>query len=105
MKDPVRPSGAVKLIIVSVVTGVVTLIALTGGREKAAASASGPSPSFTSAPGEDNCTACHTQFPVNTGGGGVTISGIPHDYLPGQQVTVSVKTTQEDAVKIGRAHV
>lgn len=101
MNDAVRRSAVVKLVIMGVVAGIVAVIGLTGGREKAAASAAGPSPSFTSAPGEDNCTACHTQFPVNSGGGSVTISGVPHDYLPGQQVTVRVKTTQEDAVIYG----
>ncbi|MCA1638488.1 MAG: hypothetical protein LC768_09180, partial [Acidobacteria bacterium] len=29
------------------------------------AASSGPSASHTNAPGEANCTACHTDFPVN----------------------------------------
>ncbi len=65
------------------------------------ASAFGPSPSFTNAPGEGNCTACHFSFPVNTGTGNVRISGIPHDYLPGQQIDVTVTTTDADAVVYG----
>ncbi len=67
----------------------------------AQASAFGPSPSFTNAPGEGNCTACHFSFPVNTGTGNVTISGIPHDYMPGQQIDITVTTTDNDAVIYG----
>src|SRR5437016_2550536 len=69
--------------------------------EKSAASASGPSPSHTNAPGEDNCTACHTSFPVNSGTGGVSIAGIPANYLPGQQIPITVTTGQSDAVIYG----
>ena len=39
------------------------------------ASAFGPASSHTNAPGENNCTECHNQFPVNSGNGSVTISG------------------------------
>ena len=34
---------------------------------KVSASASGPTPSHTNAPGETNCTACHSDFQVNSG--------------------------------------
>ncbi len=67
----------------------------------AGASAQGPSPSFTNAPGEGNCTACHTSYKVNEGPGGVSIAGIPHDYLPGQQVPVTITTSQTDGVTYG----
>ena len=50
--------------------------------EKASASAFGPSASHTNAPGEDNCTACHISFPVNSGTGSVSIAGLPANYLP-----------------------
>jgi len=69
--------------------------------EQANASASGPSPSFTNAPGEANCTACHVDFPVNSGTGRVRISGVPRIYYPGQQMTVTVTTSQEDGVNYG----
>src|SRR5215213_1901809 len=67
----------------------------------AEASAQGPSPSHTNAPGEDNCTACHTGSPVNSGGGSVTISGIPAAYKAGQQIPVTVTTSQASAVVYG----
>jgi len=72
-----------------------------GGVEKVRASASGPSPSFTNAPGESNCTACHTGFPVNTGTGGVQIGGLPATYTPGQQIPMTVTVTQVDGVTFG----
>jgi len=69
--------------------------------EKVSASVVGPSASHTNAPGEGNCTACHSDFPVNSGTGGVTISGIPANYLPNQQIPLTVTVSQEDAVIYG----
>jgi hypothetical protein len=65
------------------------------------ASASGPTPSHTNAPGEANCTACHSDFPVNTGGGSVVITGLPVNYRPGQQIPVTVTVTHQNAVTYG----
>lgn len=91
----------IKLAIVIVFGGFALIAALAGGDEKALASASGPSPSFTNAPGEDNCTACHVDFPVNSGTGGVKIAGVPRIYMPGQQFNITVTTSQEDGVNYG----
>src|SRR5215212_6694961 len=68
---------------------------------RAKASASGPSPSHTNAPGEANCTACHMDFPVNSGTGSVTIAGIPANYRPNQQIPITVTTSQETGVIYG----
>lgn len=65
------------------------------------ASSSGPSASHTGAPGEASCTACHTTNPLNTGGGAVTISGLPANYRPGQQIPVTVTTAREGGVIFG----
>ncbi|GEM_PF-1498457 len=70
-------------------------------RQRTSASADGPSASHTDAPGEDNCTSCHTSYPVNTGGGSVTITGLPHDYLPNQQIPLIVTTAHMNAVNYG----
>ena len=69
--------------------------------EKVSASVNGPSASHTNAPGEDNCASCHSDFAVNSGTGGVTISGIPANYLPNQQIPVTITTSQADAVIYG----
>lgn len=68
---------------------------------KAHASAFGPAPSFTNAPGESNCTACHSTFPVNSGEGGITISGMPANYLPGQQIPLTVTVSDNNGVNFG----
>ncbi|MEO7673806.1 MAG: choice-of-anchor V domain-containing protein [Pyrinomonadaceae bacterium] len=68
---------------------------------KTNASASGPSPAFTGAPIENNCTACHTTFPVNSGTGNVAISGLPANYLPGQTVPLTVTVSDANAVIYG----
>ncbi len=65
------------------------------------ASTSGPSPSFTGAPIENNCTACHSTFPVNSGTGNVAISGLPANYLPGQVIPLTVTVTDSAAVIYG----
>lgn len=69
--------------------------------QKVSASAHGPSPSFTNAPGEANCTACHGTFPVNSGTGSILISGISANYLPNKQVPVTVTVNQDSAVTFG----
>jgi hypothetical protein len=68
---------------------------------KIRASASGPSPSHTNAPDEANCASCHSDFPVNSGSGSVTIGAIPKNYLPNQQIPITVTTAQSDAVIYG----
>ncbi len=65
------------------------------------ASASGPTPSNTGAPAEANCTACHSEFPVNSGTGSVSIGAIPANYKAGQAIPISVTTSQADAVIYG----
>ncbi len=71
------------------------------GIEKVSASASGPTPSHTGAPEEANCTACHGDFPVNSGTGGVTITGVPANYKPNQQYQITVRTSQVGATIYG----
>ncbi len=80
------------VISLAIAGGVYCVIVRFGGSDHVYASASGPSPSHTNAPGEDNCTACHVSFDVNSGAGSVSISGIPANYLPNQQVSLTVTT-------------
>lgn len=93
-------TNSLKLGIVAATAAVALILCLSSGK-RAIASASGPSPSFTDAPGETNCTACHVDFPVNSGTGSVRISGVPRIYYPGQQILVRVTTSQEDGVNYG----
>ena len=48
---------------------------------------------YTGSPGETDCTSCHSDYTVNTGGGGVTVtSNIPNwEYTPGQTYTINVE--------------
>ena len=70
-------------------------------QEKVSASVNGPSASHTNAPGEDNCASCHSDFVVNSGPGSVALSGIPANYLPNQQIPITVTSSQADAVIYG----
>ena len=72
-----------------------------GKYEKVGAFSNGPSPGYTDAPGESNCSACHSSFPLNGGTGNVTITGLPANYLPNKQIPVTVTVNQADAVIFG----
>ncbi|MFM9903195.1 MAG: choice-of-anchor V domain-containing protein [Pyrinomonadaceae bacterium] len=101
MRVIARKPNRIKIFAISLAGMLAIAVFIFDGQQRVEASASGPSPRFTGAPGEANCTACHTTFPVNDGTGFVQISGIPHDYYPGQQVTVSVTTSLVGAVYWG----
>ena len=102
MKIKTRGRRAAKLLAVAAIS----LIALAGLTKsshdsmKVSASVAGLSLSHTGA-GEANCTACHGDFPVNSGTGNVAIAGVPANYLPNQNHSITVTTTQSDAVIFG----
>lgn len=83
------------------IVATLTAFMFSPAERKISASASGPAPTYTGAPGESNCTACHSSFEANSGTGSVTISGLPANYLPGQQIPITVTTSQADAVLYG----
>lgn len=103
MKMRSRGHRIAKLIAVAAVS----LVALVGlsktamDSAKVSASAAGPSPSHTRAPGEASCTACHSDFAENSGTGSITISGIPANYRSNQAYTVTATVSQADAVIFG----
>ncbi len=65
------------------------------------AASEGPTPSHTNAPGEDNCTACHTSFALNSGSGSLSVSGLPVNYRVGQTYPVSINIADPDGVTYG----
>jgi hypothetical protein len=67
----------------------------------AEANSTGPPTSFTNAPGENNCTECHSGAPVNSGGGSVQITGLPKNYQAGQVIPVTVRVTMTNQVTYG----
>lgn len=103
MTRKLRRTRAVKIVAVLVLSLIAAfgLTNVTSDKVKVSASASGPSPSHTSAPGEANCTECHSDFPANTGTGNIVITGIPPNYLPNQPIAVTVRVNQADAVVYG----
>ncbi len=90
-----------KLAIIAFVSVLCLSLALFGSRQRAAASAFGPSPAHTGAPLEANCTRCHADFEANSGEGMAQIIDLPPSYMPGQQYTVKVKLTEANAVIYG----
>ncbi len=96
-----RRVGHVKLAIILVFGVLAVSVFVSNDRQKAVASSAGPSASHTDAPNEDNCTVCHSDFAVNTGTGNVRMSGLPQTYMPGQQIPITVTTSQSDGVVYG----
>jgi len=63
---------------------------------------SGPDPARTGAPGELTCSmsGCHLGT-INSGGGSVTITGVPANYSPNQEVDITVTVSQSGRVRFG----
>jgi hypothetical protein len=103
MKKPSRKIVFTKLAIIFAAA----LLAVFGFTRYAArqqvvlASATGPSPSHTNAPGESNCTACHSDFVLNSGTGNIGVTGLPANYLPNQQIPVTLTINHATAVVFG----
>ncbi len=90
-----------KIVLIGVVAILFMALLSSASKQNASASAFGATPVHTNAPGEANCTSCHSDFELNSGSGEVTISGVGPTYTPGQQMTVTVTATQADAVIYG----
>ncbi len=69
-------------------------------QKRTSAFSSGPPASYTGAPGESNCTACHEGEP-NSGTGSLTISNVPTNYVPSKPYQVTVTVSQPQAVVFG----
>lgn len=61
---------------------------------------SGPPDSRTNAPGESNCTGCHSSFALNSGPGAYSINA-PADYSSGDTVDVTVSLAQSGQQRWG----
>src|SRR5262249_35160444 len=69
--------------------------------ERGSAFSSGPPPARTGAPGESTCVTCHNSFPLNSGPGTLSITGVPANYSPNQQITITVTVTQSNRLRYG----
>ena len=96
-------TALLKLTAIGLISFGFAALSLFGAKQRVLASAFGPSPVHTNAPGEGNCTACHADFSLNSGSGDVKIEGVPATYTPGQEMILSVTATQADAVIFGFA--
>ncbi|MGH9938255.1 MAG: choice-of-anchor V domain-containing protein [Blastocatellia bacterium] len=75
--------------------------------EPAGAFSAGPPIGRTGAPAlgsfaaELTCQGCHSSFPLNSGPGTLTITGLPATYTPGQEVAVTITLNQADRMRYG----
>lgn len=76
------------------IAGSVLIISLTSARVLQNNGIAG----YTNSPGEQNCTACHNSFALNSGGGSISISTTPSitasGYTPGATYTVDVTVSK-----------
>jgi hypothetical protein len=66
----------------------------------AMAYSSGPPNGRTNAPGETNCTACHSTFPLNSGSGSLVVTDLG-SWEPGQTYDLTVTLADPDASRWG----
>lgn len=67
------------------------------------ANSSGPPPSRTGAPSEQTCatSGCHTGSAVNSGGGTLTITGLPANYTLNQEYDITITLSQNGRQRFG----
>ena len=63
--------------------------------------AEGAPPGFTGGFKEESCHACHFHEQLNSGGGRVTIEGVPASFEPGQRYALSVTLTRAAMKRAG----
>jgi hypothetical protein len=68
----------------------------------AVAYAAGPPDGRTGAPGEGNCTQCHSSFPLDSGDGGFELyTDDEAFYVPGEQYTMNIEVFDPQAQRWG----
>ena len=75
------------------------IVSLTAGN--VLANSSGPPNGRTNAPGEGNCTGCHSSFPLNSGLGTLSVSGLDGSYEAGQTYELAISLSDPDASRWG----
>jgi hypothetical protein len=85
-----------RIMIAVLATGVLTF-----GAGAALAFSSGPQDGLTNAPGESNCTNCHSSFPLNSGSGSFALDGLPTSYVPGEVYDLTLTLSDPDAMRWG----
>jgi len=88
-----------KLAIISAFTALAIIYGLSG--RPVGAFAEGPPAARTGAPGELICADCHFGHAVNSGPGVLTLTGLPANYAPNQEVTLTVTLTQAQRARYG----
>src|SRR5262245_63821658 len=61
---------------------------------RAIAFSSGPPTARTGAPGEITCASCHNSFPLNSGPGALSLTGLPANYSPDQELALTLTLNQ-----------
>ncbi len=81
--------------------GLLGISGLLSNANRANATSTGPPAALSGAPGENSCILCHTDFPINSGSGEFTVEGLPANYMPNQQVEITVRLADGAALNFG----
>jgi FlgD Ig-like domain len=95
LNEPNRRCGKIVLLFASLI------LFLGLGANRAQAFSSNPPNERTNAPGEGNCTACHSSFALNSGTGTLAVTGPIVSYVPGQSYDLQVELQDPDASRWG----
>jgi hypothetical protein len=63
--------------------------------------AEGAPPGFTGGFKEESCHACHFHAPLNSGGGRVSLDGVPDKFVPGERYTLTVTLSRTGMTRAG----
>jgi len=61
----------------------------------------GPQGNYTNDAGNNNCTACHNSYTLNSGSGNLVLSGLPSQFVGGQTYNLTVQLNQSGQSRWG----
>jgi hypothetical protein len=97
----VRPRLSPLVPLVALLFFFVAFVATGEGPARLLAHSSGPLPGYSGAPGDSDCTLCHTTYAVNSGGATVALTA-PTTVVPGAVHTIGVSIANaQNAAKNG----
>ncbi len=62
---------------------------------------SGPQGNYTNDAGNNNCTACHSSFTLNSGSGNLILTGLPSQFVGGQTYNLTLQLSQSGQSRWG----
>ncbi len=71
------------------------------GERGASGFSTGPPAAHSGAPGELTCLGCHSTYPINIGSGVLTLTGLPANYSPNQELILTISLSMPGRLRYG----